>query len=99
VGDAGGVALVPLCNRLGELDDLVGGDDETGSPSRGCGRPSNEVADYSLEEAGVAVLPGSAFGAYGEGYLRLCFANSVENIGKALERMAAALVGLDLTGT
>ena len=55
------------------------------------GRTSNEVADYLLEEAGVAVLPGSAFGAYGEGYLRLCFANSLENIEKALERMARAL--------
>jgi len=54
-------------------------------------RTSNEVADYLLEEAGVAVLPGSAFGAYGEGYLRLCFANSMENIEKALERMAGAL--------
>jgi len=58
---------------------------------KACGRTSSEVADYLLEEAGVAVLPGSAFGAYGEGYVRLCFANSMENIEKALERMAAAL--------
>ena len=55
------------------------------------GRSSNELADYLLEEAGVAVLPGTAFGRNGEGYLRLSYANSMENIAKALERMARAL--------
>ena len=55
------------------------------------GRPAKWLADYLLDEAGVAVLPGTAFGAYGEGYLRLCFANSVENIRAALELMAPAL--------
>jgi len=59
------------------------------------GRSSTWLADYLLEEAGVAVLPGTAFGANGEGYLRLCFANSMENICKALERMEAALGRLD----
>jgi aspartate/methionine/tyrosine aminotransferase len=44
------------------------------------GKTSNWLANYLLEEAGVAVLPGTAFGAGGEGYLRLCFANSLENI-------------------
>lgn len=51
-------------------------------------------ADYLLEEAGVAVLPGTAFGAYGEGYLRLIFANSLENIELALERIAEAVAKL-----
>ena len=55
------------------------------------GRTSKWLADYLLEEAGVAVLPGTDFGAGGEGYLRLCFANSMENLQIALERMAAAL--------
>jgi aspartate/methionine/tyrosine aminotransferase len=55
------------------------------------GRSSQDLADYLLEEAGVAVLPGTAFGRYGEGYLRLSYANSLENIEKALGRMAAAL--------
>jgi len=55
------------------------------------GRSSDWMANYLLEEAGVAVLPGTAFGAGGEGYLRLCFANSMENIRIALERIAAAL--------
>jgi aspartate aminotransferase len=55
------------------------------------GRSSDWMANYLLEEAGVAVLPGTAFGAGGEGYLRLCFANSTENIRIALERISAAL--------
>ena len=59
------------------------------------GQTSDWMANYLLEEAGVAVLPGTAFGEAGEGFLRLCFANSMENIEVALERMAGALGGLD----
>jgi len=51
------------------------------------GRSSDELADLLLEEAGVALLPGTAFGRYGEGYLRIAYANSVENIRRALERI------------
>lgn len=58
---------------------------------RSFGCSSAELADYLLEESGVAVLPGTAFGRNGEGYLRLSYANSMENIGKALERIADAL--------
>jgi aspartate aminotransferase len=50
----------------------------------GTGRQSKALADALLSEANVAVLSGTAFGASGEGYLRLSFANSVENIRKAL---------------
>lgn len=60
------------------------------------GRSSEWLADYLLEEAGVAVLPGTAFGRYGVGYLRLCFANSLENILEAVERIRAALGKLRL---
>lgn len=59
------------------------------------GRPAKEVADYLLYEGGVAVLPGTSFGSYGEGYLRLSYANSVENIQKALEKMRVALAKLE----
>jgi aspartate aminotransferase len=59
---------------------------------RGTGRTSDELANLLLDH-GVAVLPGSAFGAHGEGYLRLVFANSLENIERALERMQKALKG------
>jgi aspartate/methionine/tyrosine aminotransferase len=50
-------------------------------------RPSAEVADRLLNEAGVAVLAGTAFGEHGEGYLRLSYANSEANLRAALERM------------
>lgn len=54
---------------------------------RAFGRKSSEVADLLLREAGVASLSGTAFGAHGEGYLRFSYANSQENIRKALERV------------
>ena len=54
-------------------------------------RSADWLANYLLEEAGVATLPGTAFGAHGEGYLRLCFANSAANLRQALERMEEAL--------
>lgn len=57
----------------------------------GIGMRSKEFSDYLLNKAGVAVLPGTSFGKYGEGYLRISFANSVENIKKALERIEEAL--------
>ena len=57
----------------------------------GTGMDSRTAETFFLNEAGVACLSGAAFGAYGEGYLRLSYANSVENINKALERMGAAL--------
>ena len=55
------------------------------------GRTSNWLADYLLDEAGVAVLPGTAFGTYGEGYVRLVFSNSMENILAALDQITPAL--------
>ena len=57
----------------------------------GTGMGCRKLGDYLLYEGGVAVLPGTSFGSYGEGYLRLSYANSVENIKKALERIAAVL--------
>ena len=54
------------------------------------GKSSRFVAEYLLNEAGVAGLSGTAFGAFGEGYLRFSYANSVENIRIALERIRKA---------
>jgi aspartate/methionine/tyrosine aminotransferase len=51
------------------------------------GWPSKKLADALLEDAGVAALSGTAFGDFGEGYLRFSVANSIENIEKALERI------------
>jgi len=53
------------------------------------GWPSKKLADALLEDAGVAALSGTAFGDFGEGYLRFSVANSVENIEKALDRIDA----------
>jgi aspartate/methionine/tyrosine aminotransferase len=53
------------------------------------GWPSKKLADALLEEAGVACLSGTAFGAYGEGYLRFSVANSLGNLNKALARIEA----------
>ncbi|MBI2677582.1 MAG: pyridoxal phosphate-dependent aminotransferase [Candidatus Koribacter versatilis] len=52
------------------------------------GWPSKKLADALLDEAGVAALSGTAFGDFGEGYLRFSVANSIENIEKALERVS-----------
>jgi aspartate aminotransferase len=55
------------------------------------GTTSAELAAYLLEEAGVAVLPGSSFGSFGEGYLRLSYASTMENIERGLEKIAQAI--------
>ena len=51
------------------------------------GWPSKKLADALLDDAGVAALSGTAFGDFGEGYLRFSVANSIENIEKALGRV------------
>ncbi|HLH32262.1 MAG TPA: pyridoxal phosphate-dependent aminotransferase, partial [Terriglobia bacterium] len=53
----------------------------------GVGLSSDEFANRLLNEAGVAALPGTAFGDYGEGYVRFSFANSLANLELALERI------------
>ena len=52
------------------------------------------LADYLMDEVGVALLPGTAFGKYGDGYLRLSYANSLENIKDALSRIKFAIAKL-----
>jgi aspartate aminotransferase len=51
------------------------------------GRSSKEVADSLLADAGVACLNGAGFGAFGEGYVRFSYANSYENLMRAVERI------------
>jgi len=58
----------------------------------GTGMPAREFASRCLEEAGVAVVAGTSFGEYGEGYLRVSYANSVENIERGLESIGRLLV-------
>src|SRR6478752_6610244 len=59
----------------------------------GTGMSSRDFADYLLQEHGVAGIAGTSFGSYGEGYLRLSYANSDANLERALERVAAATAG------
>ena len=51
------------------------------------GKKSRELAEKLLEEAGVAVLSGTAFGGHGEGFLRLSYANSPENLREGVRRI------------
>jgi aspartate/methionine/tyrosine aminotransferase len=55
---------------------------------------SKQLADLLLNEAGVAALSGTAFGKFGEGYLRLSYANSIENIREALRKMKRVIESL-----
>ena len=54
------------------------------------GWPSKKLANSLLDDAGVAALSGTAFGDFGEGYLRFSVANSIENIENALDRVSDA---------
>ncbi|MGB0659010.1 MAG: pyridoxal phosphate-dependent aminotransferase [Mangrovicoccus sp.] len=57
----------------------------------GTGMTATEAQDRFLEEAGVATVAGTSFGAWGEGYLRFSYANSTENILEALKRIREIL--------
>ena len=58
------------------------------------GMNSEEITDYLLDDAGIAVLPGTNFGKYGEGYIRFCYATSQDNIINALERIKTSITKL-----
>jgi aspartate/methionine/tyrosine aminotransferase len=55
------------------------------------GLSSFDLTMALLDRAKVSSVPGSAFGAFGEGYVRFSYANSIENIGKAMDRIEAAI--------
>ncbi len=59
----------------------------------GTGMTSEEFADFALEKAGVALLPGSNFGDHGQGFVRLCYVNTLENIELAIKKLAQAVKG------
>lgn len=54
-------------------------------------KSSKEIASYLLHEAGVALLDGTAFGKYGEGYLRISYATDIKNLQEGLRRIKSAL--------
>ena len=57
---------------------------------RSFGMNSADFADYLLDTAGVAVLSGASFGSYGEGFIRISYANSMVNLANALDRIEEA---------
>lgn len=57
----------------------------------GTGISARDLQDMLLEKAGVATVAGTSFGAFGEGYLRISYANSVENIREAMSRIRSCL--------
>ncbi|MCK5621948.1 MAG: aminotransferase class I/II-fold pyridoxal phosphate-dependent enzyme, partial [Alphaproteobacteria bacterium] len=57
----------------------------------GTGLSAREAQDRFLEVAGVATIAGTSFGAWGEGYLRFSYANSIDNIREAIRRIRGCL--------
>ncbi len=55
------------------------------------GKTSDEITLHLLRQAGIAVVPGSAFGDFGEGYVRLAYSNSYANLETAMTRLADAI--------
>ena len=55
------------------------------------GMSSKEMENHLMDKAGVAVLAGTSFGANGEGFIRLSYANSQANLQKAIERIASVI--------
>ena len=60
------------------------------------GMTSESFCDYILEDAGVAILPGTSFGEFGEGFVRICYAVDQDEIKNALERIKKSISKLDL---
>ena len=60
------------------------------------GMTSESFCDYILEDAGVAILPGTGFGEFGEGFVRICYAVNQDKIKNALERIKKSISKLDL---
>jgi aspartate/methionine/tyrosine aminotransferase len=58
---------------------------------KGTGLSSKEFAEKAMYEAGVALLAGTAFGSFGDGYVRISFANSQENLREAIQRLRTIL--------
>ena len=81
-----------FCNALNDIPgfhcDLPGGAFYAFANIKKTGMNSKELADYLLNEAGVACLDGGTFGEQGRGYIRFSFANSLDNLKEAARRIA-----------
>jgi aspartate aminotransferase len=86
-------AIVPMLNQLPGFTCVNPGGAFYAFPNiTGTGMSARELQNRMLEEAGVATVAGTSFGIHGEGYIRFSYANSIENIRKAIERVGTLLV-------
>jgi aspartate aminotransferase len=84
--------IVPLLNQLPGFRCVDPGGAFYAFPNiTGTGRSARELQDLMLEKAGVATVAGTAFGVCGEGYVRFSYANSIENITTAIQRIGTML--------
>ena len=86
-------AIVPMLNQLPGFRCVNPGGAFYAFPNiAGTGMSAKELQNRMLEEAGVATVAGTSFGIHGEGYVRFSYANSTENIRRAIERIGKLLV-------
>jgi len=87
-------AIVPMLNQLPGFSCIEPGGAFYAFPNiSGSGMSAKELQNRMLEEVGVATVAGTSFGIHGEGYIRFSYANSKENIAKAIERIGTLLTG------
>jgi aspartate/methionine/tyrosine aminotransferase len=85
--------IVPLLNQLPGFTCVDPGGAFYAFPNiSGTGMTARDLQNKMLETAGVATVAGTSFGIHGEGYIRFSYANSTENIKKAIERIGSLLV-------
>lgn len=86
-------AIVPMLNQLPGISCIEPGGAFYAFPNiSGTGLSAKELQNLMLEKAGVATVAGTSFGIHGEGYIRFSYANSLDNIRKAVERIGALLL-------
>src|SRR5690606_32867207 len=84
--------IVPLLNQLPGFTCVDPGGAFYAFPNiTGTGMTARDLQNKMLETAGVATVAGTSFGIHGEGYIRFSYANSTENIKKAIERIGTLL--------
>ncbi|MCL4768465.1 MAG: pyridoxal phosphate-dependent aminotransferase [Hyphomicrobiaceae bacterium] len=87
-------AIVPMLNQLPGVSCVEPGGAFYAFPNiTGTGMSAKALQSRMLEEAGVATVAGTSFGIHGEGYIRFSYANSIENIRAAIQRIGTLLTG------
>ena len=86
-------AIVPMLNQLPGFSCVEPGGAFYAFPNiSGTGMSARDLQNKMLETAGVATVAGTSFGIHGEGYVRFSYANSIENIKEAIDRIGKLLV-------